>query len=157
MKDNDQFDGLSPELQEKLMEYIRGQYPEGVIDHWQNPRNCRQIPQPDGYAKITSDCGSDIIEIFLKVKGDMVEDCSFQASGCLTTIACASAATEVARGKSFVRVFGMNAAQEILKTLGGLPEAKIHCAEQAAQALRRAMADCLATKNQPWKKTYRTP
>jgi hypothetical protein len=39
--------------------------------------------------------------------------------------------------------------------LGGLPEAEVHCAELAAGALRRALADHLYQKNTPWKKGYR--
>jgi NifU-like protein involved in Fe-S cluster formation len=39
--------------------------------------------------------------------------------------------------------------------LGGLPEDSVHCAQLAAETLRRALADYLYQKNAPWKKNYR--
>jgi NifU-like protein involved in Fe-S cluster formation len=43
---------------------------------------------------------------------------------------------------------------EILKQLGGLPEAAVHCAQLATETLRRALADYLYKKPIPWKKHY---
>ena len=43
----------------------------------------------------------------------------------------------------------------ILELLGGLPETDVHCAELAAETLRRALADHLANKGSAWKKSDR--
>ncbi|MFQ5721784.1 MAG: iron-sulfur cluster assembly scaffold protein, partial [Candidatus Aminicenantales bacterium] len=81
--------------------------------------------------------------------------CSFQTDGCGTTIACGSMATEIARGKSFTQALALISAEEILKRIGGLPPADVHCAQLAAETLRRALADYLYQKRNPWKKSYR--
>lgn len=39
--------------------------------------------------------------------------------------------------------------------LGGLPEDSVHCALLAAETLRRALADYLAHRNEPWKRAFR--
>jgi hypothetical protein len=46
----------------------------------------------------------------------------------------------------------MGAGAGILELLGGLPDTGVHCAELAAETLRRALADHLAHRNAPWKK-----
>jgi nitrogen fixation NifU-like protein len=142
------------ELQEQIMAELRRTYSPAVIDHWQNPRNFRMLEAADGYAKNTGSCG-DTMEMFLRVKDDMITECTFQTDGCGTTVVCGSVATEMAVGKTFLEALGAVTAAEILRVLGGLPESSVHCAQLAAETLRRALADYLCRKNEPWKKNYR--
>lgn len=142
------------ELQEQIMEQIRKQYSETVIDHWQNPRNFKKIENPDGYAKVKGSCG-DTMEMYIKMKDEKISECGFQTDGCGTTIVCGSAATELAHNKNFTQALALISADEILKQLGGLPESDLHCAQLAAETLRRALADYLYQKRAPWKKHYR--
>lgn len=153
-KDDENVEKFARELQAQIMEQIRKQYSETVIDHWQNPRNFRKIENPDGYAKVTGPCG-DTMEMFLKMKDEKIIECTFQTDGCGTTIVCGSVATELAINKSFTEALGSVSAAEILRILGGLPESNVHCAQLAAETLRRALADCLCHKSAPWKKNYR--
>jgi nitrogen fixation NifU-like protein len=124
-----------------------------VIDHWQNPRNFQKMDNPDGYAQEKGSCG-DTMEMFLKMKDDLILQSTFQTDGCGTTIACGSVATELSRNKSFTLALGGVTADEILKQLGGLPPEDVHCAQLAAETLRRALADYLYKKRSPWKKHY---
>jgi len=150
----DDTDKFARELQEKIMEQIRRTYSPGVIDHWQNPRNFRRMERADGYAENKGSCG-DTMEMFLRVKDDKVIECTFQTDGCGTTIVCGSVATELAAGKPFIEVLGTVSAAEILRVLGGLPDESVHCAQLAAETLRRALADYLSQKIAPWRKNYR--
>lgn len=142
------------ELQEQIMEQIRKTYSEMVIDHWQNPRNFNKIENPDGYAKVKGPCG-DTMEMFLNIKDEKIIECAFQTDGCGTTVACGSVATGLALNKSFTQALALVSADEILKKLGGLPESDVHCAQLAAETLRRALADFLYQKRMSWKKHYR--
>ncbi len=151
---DDEVGKFTREIQAQILEEIRRIYSPAVIDHWQNPRNLRPMEEPDGYAKNTGSCG-DTMEMFLRVKGDKIVECTFQTDGCGTTIASGSAATELASGKSLVEALAAAGAGEILKALGGLPEDSAHCAVLAAETLRRALADYLSRRNEPWKKAYR--
>jgi nitrogen fixation NifU-like protein len=94
------------------------------------------------------------MEVYLRLEDDVIRECTFQTDGCGTTIVCGSVATELAQNKTFTQAFGGISANEILKQLGGLPEADVHCAQLAAETLRRALADCLYKKRTPWKKHY---
>jgi len=152
-KDED-IEKFARELQEQILEQIRKQYSETVIDHWQNPRNLRKIENPDGYAKVKGSCG-DTMEMYIKMKDEKISECGFQTDGCGMTTACASLATELALNKNFTQALALVSADEILKQFGGLPEADVHCAQLAAETLRRALADYLHQKKAPWKKHYR--
>ncbi|MDH4217796.1 MAG: iron-sulfur cluster assembly scaffold protein [Candidatus Aminicenantes bacterium] len=151
-KDQD-LDKFAKELQEQILEQIKKQYSSNVIDHWQNPRNFTKINHPDGYAQVKGSCG-DTMEVYLRLEDDVIRECTFQTDGCGTTIVCGSVATELAQNKTFTQALGGISANEILKQLGGLPEADVHCAQLAAETLRRALADCLYKKRTPWKKHY---
>jgi len=141
-------------LQEQILEDLRRTYSPAVIDHWQNPRNLGTLENPDGYARVKGVCG-DTMEMSLRVKDQKVVECAFQTDGCGTTVVCGSAATELAAGRSVIEVLGTVNAAGILRVLGGLPEDSVHCAQLAAETLRRALADYLYQKSAPWKNNYR--
>jgi nitrogen fixation NifU-like protein len=153
--ENDDLKRFTEQLQKEILERIRQQYSEAVIQRWQNPQNFHRMEHPDGYAKTRGSCG-DTMEMFIQVQDNIIRDCSFQTDGCGTTIACGSMATELAKELTFNEALAKVSSQEILKRLGGLPEADMHCAQLAAETLRRAMADYLYQKKEPWKKSYRT-
>lgn len=154
MSKDDDVKRFADELQLEIMDRVRKIYTETVIDHWQNPRNFRPMDQPDGHAKTKGSCG-DTMEMYIRMEGDLIKESSFSTDGCATTIACGSMATEITGGKTFTQALAKVSAEEILKRLGGLPEADVHCAQLAAEAVRRAMADALYQKKQGWKKSYR--
>ena len=95
------------------------------------------------------------MEMYLKIDKENISECGFQTDGCGTTIVCGSIATELALNKSFIQALGLVSADEILKKLGGLPQSDVHCAQLAAETLRRALADHLYQKRAPWKKHYK--
>lgn len=156
MAEDKEIEKFARELQEQIMEQARKQYSETVIDHWQHPRNFRKINNPDGYAKVKGTCG-DTMEMFLCTRDEKISKCAFQTDGCGTTIACGSVATELVLSKNFTEALAVVSASKILRKLGGLPESDVHCAQLAAEALRRALADYLYQKRNPWKKHYRRP
>jgi len=145
-RDEEDVEKFAKQLQEQIMEQIRKLYSETVIDHWQNPRNFKTLESPDGYARVKGVCG-DTMEMFLRVKDEKIIECTFQTDGCGTTIVCGSVATELAIGKPFIEALGSVSAAEILRVLGGLPEESAHCAQLAAETLRRALADYLSQKS----------
>jgi len=81
-----------------MFDEIRDLYQEVVFDHNRNPRNFRVMEDAtrkiDGYNPL---CG-DKITLYLKLNGDVIEDVSFQGSGCAISTASASLMTEIVRG-----------------------------------------------------------
>jgi nitrogen fixation NifU-like protein len=141
------------DLQALVMADARKIYSETVIDHAMNPRNLGDMQDADGYARVTGPCG-DTMEVWLKVSHDTINDIKFMTDGCGTSIASGSMMTELAKGKTTREALKMSQ-QEILDSLGGLPEDSRHCAILAANTLKAAIMDYIEMKRHPWKKAYR--
>lgn len=157
MSDEERDDALreaTRRLREETEREILRNYGPTVLDHWKSPRNLGLLYGPDGYARVTGTCG-DTMEMTVRLDGDRVVACGFQTDGCGSTMVCGSAATWLATNRTFVEALAAVNARGILEVLGGLPETDIHCAELAAETLRRALADHLAHRGSPWKKSYR--
>ena len=141
------------EFEEMIKVEMRKVYSETTIDHAMNPRNVRNMEDADGFSKITGPCG-DTMEIWLKIKNDMVTDATFLTDGCGTSIAAGSMVTELAKGRTIPKALKISQ-QDILDALGGLPEESAHCALLAANTLKEAIKDYFVLKNEPWKRAYR--
>jgi nitrogen fixation NifU-like protein len=61
--------------------------------------------------------------------------------------------TELAKGKSISQILKVGQ-QDVLNALGGFPRESRHCALLAANILKEAVKDYLASKNEPWKRAY---
>ncbi len=142
------------QIQTQIYQDIRRIYSEKAWQLLQQQVNRRRIENQDGYAQVKGTCG-DTMEMFLRVREEAIEDCSFETDGCGSTQVCGSAATSLAKGKSIIQALGLISAEKIIEFLGGLPESDVHCAQLAAETLRRAIADYLNNKGAPWRKLYR--
>ena len=145
-------DQLQSELQEAVLAEARKLYSETVIDYAMNPRNAGEIPDADGYGHALGSCGDDM-EIWLKVKNDIITEAKFWTNGCSTTIASGGMITDMARGKPIQKAMHINQ-QDVLTALDGLPEESEHCAQLAANTLKDAIKNYLELKREPWKKAY---
>jgi len=147
-----EFDDPFKELEQSVMEDMKGVYSEKTIDHFLNPRNLGEIPAPDGFGRITGPCG-DTMEIYLKVRDAKVINASFWTDGCGPSIASGSMVTEMAKGRNVSEAQRISQ-HDVLAALCGLPEESEHCALLAADALKEAIKDYLAFKKEPWKRAY---
>ncbi len=119
-----------------------GCYSKKVMDHFLNPRNVGVIDNPDGYGKVGNPVCGDMMEIFIKVKDNVITDIKFRTFGCGSAIATSSMITELAKGKTLddaLKITRNDVAQE----LDGLPPQKMHCSNLAADALHAAINDYL--------------
>ena len=128
-------------FQELVKAEMRKVYSETVVDHALNPRNVGNKDDADGFAQITGPCG-DTMEIWLKVRNDIVTEATFMTDGCGTTIAAGSMVTELVRGKSVSHALRIGQ-EDVLNALSGLPEESQHCALLAANTLKEAVKDYL--------------
>lgn len=137
------------ELLEKALEI----YSPAVVERWLKPRNRGEMRQPDGQGRAASDC-DDLIQIFLRVRGERITEISFLSTGCGATLSSASMATELADGLTLEDALRLTA-QDIADGLDGLPVHNFHCAEMALRALHTAVQDAFRCAREPWKKLYR--
>ncbi|HOV89099.1 MAG TPA: iron-sulfur cluster assembly scaffold protein [Syntrophorhabdaceae bacterium] len=115
-------------------------YSKKVLEHFKDPKNAGYMEDPDGIGEIGDpDCG-DFLRVFIKVDDNIIKDVKYQIRGCPASIACASAMTEMAKGKDLDEAM-MITDDDIVNELDGLPEFKIHCSALAATGLQKAIID----------------
>lgn len=120
-------------------------YSEKVMEHFMNPRNVGVIEDPDGVGKEGNPICGDLMEIFIKVKDDRIEDIKFRTFGCGAAIATSSMATEMVKGKTIEEAMEITN-KAVAEALDGLPPIKMHCSNLAADAIRAAIEDYLEKK-----------
>lgn len=113
-----------------------------LLDHFLNPRNAGLMRNPDGVGEDEYDGCGDLTRFFLRVREGVAAELRFQTYGCGPTIAAASVASEVCRGRAVADLADLKA-DEIERALEGLPEDRKHAAALAAGALRAAVLDYL--------------
>jgi nitrogen fixation protein NifU and related proteins len=110
-------------------------YSAELLDHFQNPRNAGVVERPDATARRENPVCGDILELSLRLKDDRIADIRFRAKGCVPSMACGSAITELAKGKSLQEARELSR-EELLEKIGGLPEASWHAGALAIDTLR---------------------
>jgi nitrogen fixation NifU-like protein len=120
-------------------------YSEKVIDHFTNPRNVGEIENANGVGQVgNAKCG-DIMRISMVVENDIIKDIKFKTFGCGAAVATSSMVTEMVKGKSVDEALDISNAA-VAEALGGLPEAKLHCSNLAADAVHEAIKDYIQKK-----------
>ncbi len=140
--------GMSGELEEL--------YQSIILDHTRRPQNFRAMPLASAHADGVNPMCGDQLTVWLKLNGDVVEDISFQGSGCAISKASASLMTQSVKGKTrdeVVRLFdsfhglvtGHGGGEELgtLKAFSGVSRfpLRVKCATLAWHAMRSALAD----------------
>jgi nitrogen fixation NifU-like protein len=118
-------------------------YSKKVMEHFANPRNVGVIEDADGVGEVGNPICGDMMKITIKVKDDKIEDIKFQTLGCGAAIATSSMITELAKGKTLDECLKMNR-DNVAQSLDGLPPAKMHCSNLAADGLHEAIKDYYA-------------
>ena len=128
------------------------QYSQEVMDHFMNPRNVGEIENADGIGEVgNAKCG-DIMRMYLKIENGIIKDVKFKTFGCGSAIATSSKATEMIKNKS-IKEAAKITNQEVVKSLNGLPTAKIHCSVLAEQAIKKALLNYCEKNNLDVKET----
>ena len=82
------------------MSALRELYQQVILDHNKSPKNFRAMDdatkQVEGYNPL---CG-DHYTLFVKLRGDVIEDVSFTGSGCAISKASASVMSAMVKGKT---------------------------------------------------------
>lgn len=113
-------------------------YTPEAMDHFLSPRNAGVLDNASGRGQATNHACGDTVVMTIAVAGGIVQKALFSSRSCAGGIASCSAATEWATGRPASEVANLDRAT-ISAILGGLPDAKIGCAEMAASALRAAV------------------
>ena len=118
-------------------------YSKKVMEHFKNPRNVGEIKNPDGTGHVGNPVCGDIMELYIKVRDNIIVDAKFKTFGCGAAIATSSMVTELVKGKTVDEALKISN-RAVAEALGGLPPIKMHCSLLAEEALKSAIDDYLA-------------
>lgn len=118
-------------------------YNEIVMDHFSDPRNLGEITDADAIGQIKNTADGDQITIYIKVTDNTITDIKFKTFGCGAAIAASSMLTVLAKGKTLNEAINITN-DDVNHALGGLPEQKLKCSNNAASALHDAVEKYIA-------------
>jgi nitrogen fixation NifU-like protein len=113
-------------------------YSAQLLDHFQNPRNPGEVPEPDGVAELENPACGDVLRLTLKISSGRIAEIRFKARGCVPSMACASALTELVAGRTVNETRSLQR-DTLIAAVGGLPQASTHAAQLALDALSAAL------------------
>lgn len=109
-------------------------YSPQLLDHFQHPRNAGDVTNPDASAQVENPACGDVLKLTLKMSDGRIAEIGFRAKGCVPAMACASALTELVKGKTIAEAT-KTGREEVIQAVGGLPEASTHASHLAIDAL----------------------
>lgn len=121
-------------------------YSDKVMDHFRNPRNLGFMEDANGVGEVGNARCGDIMKMYLKIEDNIIEDVTFETFGCGSAIASSSMATELIKGKSVDEALQLTN-KAVTEALDGLPPQKLHCSVLAEEAIKAAIDDYNAKKN----------
>jgi len=113
-------------------------YSERLLDHFQNPRNTGDVPNPDASAQVENPACGDILKLSLRIVDGRIRDIRFLAKGCVPAMACGSLLTELVKDKTADEARKLRR-EDLVKAIGGLPEASTHASHLALDTLKAAL------------------
>lgn len=113
---------------------IASVYSAELLDHFENPRNAGELQSPDRSAQLENPACGDILELAMKLEGETIAEIRFRAKGCVPTMACASALTELVKGKTLDQARQLSR-EDLVSKVGGLPPASAHAGHLALDTL----------------------
>jgi NifU-like protein involved in Fe-S cluster formation len=109
-------------------------YSPQVLDHFQHPRNPGEVANPTASVQIENPACGDVLKLTVRVAGGRFEEIRFLAQGCVPAMACASLLTELVQGRTVEEARQMRR-EELVRALGGLPQASAHASHLAMDTL----------------------
>ena len=113
-------------------------YSAQLLDHFQNPRNPGEVVGADAVAEIENPACGDVLRLSLKMNSGRIAEIRFKAKGCVPSMACASALTELVVGKNLEETRSLQR-ETLIAAVGGLPQASTHAAQLALDTLSAAL------------------
>lgn len=114
-------------------------YREKILDHYRNPRNRKKLSQPDGHFHLDNPLCGDEVDVWAKVRNNVIKDIGFVATGCAISIAAASMLSELIKGKKITEVqkLGQKDIDTLLKI--DLSPSRVKCALLGLTALKTCL------------------
>jgi len=120
-------------------------YSARLLDHFEHPRNSGEVSSPDAAAQVENPACGDILKLTVKIVDGRIAEIRFRAKGCVPSMACGSALTELLHGCSVEEARRLRR-EEIVKAVGGLPKASSHASHLAMDTLAALLKQLITEK-----------
>jgi len=114
-------------------------YSAKLLDHFEHPRNVGEIADADASARVENPACGDIMQLTLKLTDGRIAEARYRTRGCVASIACGSALTEMLIGLSPGEA-GAVRRESLVSAVGGLPNESVHASHLAMDALEAALS-----------------
>jgi nitrogen fixation NifU-like protein len=119
-------------------------YSPQVLDHFEHPRNSGLLDDPDASVQVENPVCGDVLRLSAIIVDGRISEIKFLSQGCVPAIACGSAVSELAKGKTIAQANALTRG-ELMEMLGELPEASSHAAALAMDALSKLLKSLEST------------
>jgi nitrogen fixation NifU-like protein len=109
-------------------------YSAQVLEHFSHPRNAGTVDGADAAVRVENPACGDVLELTVKCADGKIEEIRFRAKGCVASMACGSALTELVCGKTLDEAKRLTR-DDVVRAVGGLPRASEHASHLAIDAL----------------------
>jgi nitrogen fixation NifU-like protein len=117
---------------------LNAMYSAKLLDHFEHPRNAGDLMEPSARAIVENPACGDVLGLVIRVADGRVEEIAFKAKGCVPAMACASAVTELIRGKSIDEASRV-AKEDVRAAVGSVPPASGHALDLAVDAVQAVL------------------
>ncbi len=107
------------------------------IDHMMNPRNYGTLEEPSAVGIGKNPHNNELVELYLKVEEDRIEEIAFQAIGCMSTIVTGSIFTDMIKGETIAEA--EDVVEDFLGRIEEAPPEQQACAEMVAKSFMAAL------------------
>ena len=119
-------------MEEAKIQELKDEY----IDHMMNPRNYGKIENYDALGIGKNPFNNELVNLYLKVDGDKIEDIKFECIGCMSTVVTGSIFTDMIKGETLQEA--EDVANEFIANLVNAPIEQRACGEMVAKAFLAA-------------------
>lgn len=104
-----------------------------LLEHFKNPVNAGELDPADAVVEVSNPVCGDILKLWVKLEAGRVAAVRFKCRGCVASMACGSALTEIVSGKSISETETLTPA-DVESAVGELQSASKHAAVLASDA-----------------------
>lgn len=115
-------------------------YSKKVLEHFLHPKNLGKIKDASGVGDTQNMRCGDVMKLYIKVEKGIIKDIKFETMGCGHAIAISDMMCELIKGKTIEKALKIDY-DDIVKELGFIPPAKVHCSYLAKSAFKAAVDD----------------
>jgi len=104
----------------------------------EHPRNAGEVENADASVQLENPVCGDVLKLTVKIEQGRITAIRFRAKGCVPSMACGSALTTLVQGRTTVEASRVKH-EDLVKAVGGLPQASEHASHLAMDALKEAL------------------